>query len=103
MVKNISWNRASRKISFVGASIRKTSSITCGCLWCVRFRGMERNSHSNTDLVVVTAVCGDYFNTYDLSYVDQFVLTRTCSGNYKKCADQCIKEVMVQMDIELFV
>ena len=72
-------------------------------MWCVRFRGMERNSHSNTDSVVITAVCGDYFNTYDPSYVDQFVLARTCSGNYKKYADQCIKEVMVQMDIESFV
>ena len=103
IVKNISWNRASRKISFVGASFRKTSSITCECSWCVRFRGMERDSCYNTDSVVITAVCGVYFNTYDPSYVDQFILARTRSGNYKKCDNQCIKEVTVQMDIKLFM
>ena len=102
-MKKTSCNRASRKIFFVTASIRKSSSIMCGCSWCVRFKDVERNKYSNTDSVIVTAVCGVHSNTCDPSSVDQFVLARTRSGNYNKCADQCIKEVMVQMDIEPFV
>ena len=35
--------------------------------------------------------------------MEQFVLARTCSDDYKKCDDQSLKEVMVQMSIELFV
>ena len=99
----ISCNRVSRKLSFVGASIGKTSYITCGCSWCVRFNDIEHNKCSNTDSVVITAVCGFHSNTCDPSYVDQFVLVRTGSGNYKKCADQCLNEVMVQIAIESFV
>ena len=58
---------------------------------------------TNSDPVVITAACGGHSNTYDPSYVDPFVLARTDSSNYKKCADQCLKEVMDQMDIEPFV
>ena len=35
--------------------------------------------------------------------MNQFILTRIYSGNYKKCDDQCLKEVIVQPDIEPFV
>ena len=99
----ISCNRACRKISFVGDSMRKTSYITCKCSWCVRFKDVERNTCSNNDSVVITAVCVVHSNTCHPSYVYQFVLARTCSSNYNKCADQCLKEVMVQMNLEPFV
>ena len=35
--------------------------------------------------------------------MDQFVLSRTRSGSYKKCADHALLEVMVQMSIGPFV
>ena len=101
--KQTSCNRASRKISFVGASIRKLSSITCERSWCIRFEDIERNTCSNTDSVVITVICGVHSNPCDPSYVDQFVLTRTCSSNYKNNSDQCLKEFMIQMVIKHFV
>ena len=48
-------------------------------------------------------VCGVHSNTCNPSYVGQYVLAHTCFSNSKKCADQCLKEVMVQMTIEPFV
>ena len=39
--KTIACNRASRSSSFVNSSIRKYSSISCGCDCLVRFRGVE--------------------------------------------------------------
>ena len=85
--KKISCNHASRKISFVGASIRNTSSIACGRSWRVCFKDVERNKYSNIDSVVITTAYGEHSNNCDPSYVDQFVLARTRSRNYKKCAD----------------
>ena len=83
--------------------MRKTSSITCKCSWGVRFKDVERNKYANNDSVVITAVCVVHSNTCNTSYVYQLVLARTYSSNYNKCADQCLKEVMVQMDLEPFV
>ena len=37
----------------------------------------------NSDQVVITLVCGVHSNTCDLYHVDQFLLTRTRSGDYK--------------------
>ena len=85
--KKKSCNRVSRKIYFVNTSIRKSVYITRGCSWYVRFKDVERNKCSKTDSVVITIVYGVHSNTCDPSYVDQFVLARTRSGNYKKCAD----------------
>ena len=36
-------------------------------------------------------------------YADQFVLARTRSGDYKEYADQSLRKVVVQIDIESFV
>ena len=54
---------------------------------------------TNSDQVVITLVCGVHSNTCDLYHVDQFLLAWTRSGDYKKCTDQSLKEVMVQMAI----
>ena len=103
MVKKIACNRASCKISFVSYGIRKASSITCGYSWRVRLKAVEYGKYANADQVVITTICGVHSNTYDSSYRDQFVLAWTHSGDYKKCADQSLEEVMAQMDIEYFV
>ena len=66
----ISCNRVSRKLSFVGASIRKLSSITCERSWCIRFEDIERNTCSNTDSVVIMTVYGVRSNSCDPTYVD---------------------------------
>ena len=39
----------------------------------------------------------------DPSYVDPFILVRTLTGVCKYCADQCLKEIVVQMDIDRFL
>ena len=69
----------------------------------VFFKDVERNKYPKSDQVATTAVWGVHYNTCDPSNVHQFVLERTRSGYYKKCADQSLKEVMVQMDTEPFV
>ena len=93
--KTITYNRASRTSSFVAPDIRKSSSIVCGCGWLVRFRGVEWQKCTNSDPVIITGVCGVHSNTCNSTFVDQFVLSRTRAGIYKKCADHSLQEIMV--------
>ena len=72
------------------------------CGWFVRFTGVEWKKYTNSHSVVITTVCRAHYNNYDPSYADQFVLARIRSSKYKKCAHQCLKEVMVQIAIEPF-
>ena len=58
---------------------------------------------TNSDPVLITEVSGSHTNTCNPEFVDQFVLSRTRSGIYKKCTDYALQEVMVQMSIEPFV
>ena len=88
---------------FVASSIRKISSIVCDCGWLVRFRGVEWQKCTNSDPVIITEVCGFHSNTCNPAFVNQFVLSRTRAGVYKKCDDHSLQEVMVQMTIEPFV
>ena len=46
---------------------------------------------------------GFYSNTCDPYYADQFILALIRFGDYKKCANQSLREVMVQTDVESFV
>ena len=100
--KTITCNH-SRTSSCVASGIRKSSSIMCGCGWLVRFRGGEWKKCTNCDPVIITEVCGVHSNTCNPAFVNQFVLSRTRAGVYKKCADHSLQEVMVQMSIEPFV
>ena len=81
----------------------KSSSITCGCSWLVRFKATEYNKCTNTDSVIITVLCRVHYNTYDPSYVEYFVLVWTRSNNYKKYDDMSFKELTVQIDITPFV
>ena len=101
--KSISCNRASRSSSYVKSGIRKYTSISCGCDWLVRFRGVDSKKHSSADPIVITEVRGAHSNTCNPAVLDQFVLSRTRAGIYKKCNDHSLQEVMVQMAIEPFV
>ena len=101
--KTIACNLASRSSSFVNSCIRKSSSISCGGGWLVRFRGVEWKKYTNSDPVTMTGVCAAHSNTCNPAVLDQFVLSRTRVGIYKKCADHSLQEVMVQMSIEPFV
>ena len=101
--KSITCNRASRTSSFVHSGIRKSSSIMCGCDWMVRFRAVDYKKYSSTDPVVITEVRGAHSNTCNPAVLDQFVLSRTRAGIYKKCNDHSLQEIMVQMAIEPFV
>ena len=93
--KTITCNRASPTSSFVASGIRKSSSIVCGCRWLVRFRGVEWQECTNSDPVIITGGCGVHSNTCNPAFVDQFVLSGTRAGIYKKCDDHSLQEVMV--------
>ena len=74
-----------------------------GCSWHVRFKDVERDKCADAGHVVITAIGGFHSNTGDHSHEDQFVLVRVRAGDYKKCDNQYLKEVMVQMAIWHFV
>ena len=92
-------NRSSKR--YVGP--RKYTSITCGCGWGIRFVGFMKNMIRLHDFVVITGVDPVHSNSCDPTYVDQFVICRTRSGDYARCGDEVIREVMVQMEIDPFV
>ena len=69
----------------------------------VRFRGVYWKKCTNSDPVVIIEVRGAHSNTCNPAVLDQFVLSRTRAGIYKKCNDHSLQEVIVQMDIEPFV
>ena len=56
-----------------------------------------------SDPVVITGVNSVHSNTRGPSYTGQFVLSQTRSGNYKRYGDEVLREIMVQMAIDLFV
>ena len=56
-----------------------------------------------SDYIIITCILETHSNTCDSSYVDQFVLARTRSGDYNNCAHQYLKEIMIQMAIDPFV
>ena len=93
-------NRANRR-SKGNVGPRKYSSITCGCEWGIRFVVFMKNKIQLHD--VITGVDPVHSNSCDLTYVDQFVICRIRSGNYARCGDEVIREVMVQMAIDPFV
>ena len=101
--KTIVCNRASRSSSYVYSGIKKCTSISCGCDWLVRFRGVDWRKCTNLYRVIITGVCGAHSNTCNPAFMDQFVLSRTRADIYKKCSDHTLQEVMVPMAIEPFV
>ena len=103
VLKKVACNRANRITSYVSSGVSKSSSITCGCSWLVRFKSTEYDKCSNFNQVIITTICRVHLNICVLSYVDQFLLIRTRSSDCKNYADQSLREVMVQMTIEYFV
>ena len=87
---SISCNRASRSSSYVKSGVRKSITIMCGCDWSTRFRGLDRKKINNSDPVVITKVCGAHSNTCNPAVLDQFFLSRTRAGVYKKCNDHSL-------------
>ena len=65
--------------------------------------GVIKNHHKITDPVVITSVIPVHHNTCDPTYVGQLALCRTRYGDYKRCGDKNIREIMVQMAINPFV
>ena len=102
-VFTIECNCASRKSKYLHQELRSTTSITYGCDWSILFMGVINCYYKITDSVVITSVSAMYSNTCDLTYRGPLVLCRTRSGDYKRCGDKFIREVMVQMAINPFV
>ena len=99
--KRISCNRATRygnRRNSLG--LRNYSSINCGCEWVIRFKFVDCKKSTLSDIVMITSVCGLHSNTCDPSFRDQYVLTRTRSGQYKKCTDSALQRIMHQMSID---
>ena len=65
------------------------------CTWIVRFKAVEYAKCASVDPVIIMANWEIHYKTCDPSDIQQFV--------YKKCADQSLGKVMVQMDIEYVV
>ena len=76
-------------------SITSITSITCGSDCSIRFRGITRNNNEISDPVIMTTVNGVDYNMCDPSYIDQFILIRRRAGEYKRCVDQYLREIMV--------
>ena len=101
--RTIKCNRATRHGSRVNQGLRIYTSISCGCGWSIRFRGIYRDNNKISDPVIITGVNLVHSNTRAPSYIEQFVLSRTRSGDYKRCGDEVLRDIMVQMDIDSFV
>ena len=69
--KRISCNRAKRygKGSYRKSSSRKSSTITCGCGWVIRFKWIDRKKSTKSDSVMISVVCGFHSNTCDPTFV----------------------------------
>ena len=61
----------------------------------------EEINNKILDHVVITDVNSIYSNTCDPSYVGRFDLSRTRSGDYKRCGDEVIRKIMIQMVLTL--
>ena len=64
--------------------------------------GVIKSHYNITDSVVITSVSIMHYNTCDPAYSGQLVLCRTRSSDYKRCGDEVIREIMVQMAINHF-
>ena len=63
----------------------------------------KRNKTKISNHVVITTVNPVHSNLCDPSYVGQFLLSQTQSGDYKRCGDEVLREITVQMAIDPFV
>ena len=95
--RTIKCNRATHYESRVNQGVRS------GCDWNIRFRGICRYNNKISDPVVITGVNSVHYNMCDPSYVGQFVLSRTRSGDYKRRGSEFLRKIMVQIAIDPFV
>ena len=65
--------------------------------------GIIKSHYQITDSIVITSVRTMHSNTRDSTYSGQLVLCRTRSGDYKRCGDKYLREIMVQMAVNPFV
>ena len=92
---SITCNRANRKSSYSGLGVRRSTSISCGCKWSIRFLGVVKCNNKSSDPVEITRVTPSHSDTCDPLNVDQLVLCRSRSGAYARCGDEILKEIMV--------
>ena len=101
--RSITCNRANRKSSYSSLGIRRSTSISCGCKWSIRFLHVVKYNNKSSDPVVITRATPTHSDTCDLLNIDQLVLCRSRSGAYPRCGDEVLKEIMVQVDINPYV
>jgi len=92
---SINYNSANRKSSYSSLGIRRSTSISCGCKWSIRFFGIVKCNNKSSDPVEITRVTPSHSDTCDPLNVDQLVIYRSRSGAYARCGDEVLKEIMV--------
>ena len=70
-------------------------------LWS-RFLGIIRNDTKLLDYVEITDVNDEHSNSCVPSYVDQYIISRSRSSEYKYCGDEVLRNIMIQMAIDPF-
>ena len=101
--KTIKYNRTTRPRSSVNEGLRNVTSIACGCKLDICVLDIIRNKTKILDHVVITTINSAHSNSYDPSYVDQFILFRTRAGDYNRYGNEFLRKIMVQMAIDPFV
>ena len=51
----------------------------------------------------MTSVVGKHSNSYNPYLLDQFILCRTCDGQYKRCNDNILEDTMMHLALNIFV
>ena len=95
----ISCNRETRYGNRKPLSIRKVSSVSCGCNWVIRFKFLNSKKCNLSDSVKIIQICGFHTTTYYSSFVDQYIVHRTKVGEYTKCTDSILQKIMHEMFI----
>ena len=66
----------------------------------IRFKFVDYKKITLSNIFMITHVYGMHSNTCDPTFRDQYVLTRTRSGQYKKCTDSALQRIIHQMSID---
>ena len=65
--------------------------------------GVIKSYYKITNSVVMNSLNPIHYNTCDPAYSGQLILCRTRSGDYKRCGDEVIRYIVVQIAIGPFV
>ena len=73
----------------------------CRCDWVVSFKFLNLKTYTLSDSAKILHVCGIHTNTCYPTFLDQYVVARTHSGEYQNVLSlfyrkQCIKCILIR-------